>query len=220
MYCYFCGKEIIEEAEYCRYCGKRQHSDGNSVVTDSSEVTQTAAHDDFNAEDQPELPALPVNNQPAFKKKRITIIVCIIVLTVLLLLVSILVPRMIRSSQIRNDVERAGDHHYFITGGAVGTYWQQSTLESELALCNYNKKKPSDSTIMFGTYSRTFTWEINNDLEFIITYTSGKDERVVYTYSEKDKENKNTWYFDKETEALYLGYRIFHPVGVEDLRFK
>ena len=218
MYCYYCGKEIIEDAVFCRYCGKRQISADDTAVDSNSDLKPYAIIQAQDEEDQLETSDRPNEKDVTVKKKKVTKTVCIIVAAVILLLATIPVYRMIRAGQIRNAVESAGDHHYLISAGSPGTYWQQSTLESELALCNYNSKRP-DSTIMFGTYSRTFFWEINNDLEFIVTYTSGKDERTIYTYSEKDKESKKTWYFDKETVTLYLGDRKFHPVGIEDLHF-
>ena len=152
MYCYYCGKEIIEDAAFCRYCGKRQISADDNAADGNSDIKQNATTQSQDGVYQSETFDIPTKKDITVKKKKITKIVCIIIAAVVLLLAAIPVYRMLRSEGIRNAVQGAGDHHYFISTGTPGTYWQQSTLESELALCYYNSKRSSDSTIMFGTY--------------------------------------------------------------------
>ena len=69
----------------------------------------------------------------------------------------------------------------------------------------------------FRYFEKPFKWELNDNLEFIINYTSG-DERNIYTYSETSIE-ENTWHFDKETKTLYLGKREYRPIDPGELKY-
>lgn len=207
MYCHKCGAELSEDSEFCHKCGQ-------AVKKDSVDFDKTSETND--------------PKQSFFKKhlkKFIAVIVLLCILLVVLLCIRKVNINTVKEISITGDYSGVGylelnGENYHVSA------WREATNESELVLYyesdyffNVGQKANNDrrNVQAFRYFEKPFKWELNDNLEFIINYTSG-DERNIYTYSETSIE-ENTWHFDKETKTLYLGKREYRPIDPGELKY-
>lgn len=102
-------------------------------------------------------------------------------------------------------------HFYYGGYNVNGDCWIETNNDS---MIRFNDDDYGEKSAIYRFASaRTFDWEVNDNLELIITY--GTNAEKTYKYS--DEIDDSNWFYNEEKEILYLGTQLYRPVEKEEV---